>query len=90
MLAHPWLTGWEQPELGAFLEEMKQHGLWGLECISSHCGTETVFEYLRMAERYALFPTAGSDFHGLLRPDATLGVSVSEAFLPWARLGVKF
>ncbi|MDR0649726.1 MAG: PHP domain-containing protein [Synergistaceae bacterium] len=89
VLAHPSLTGLDANDLGDFLEDLKSAGLWGLECMSSHCSSEQAFSFLRMAEGHALFPTAGSDFHGRNRPGITLGVQVSETFLPWARLGVS-
>jgi predicted metal-dependent phosphoesterase TrpH len=90
VLAHPSLTGLEGDELGGLLDRLKARGLWGLECISSHCSSEKAYGYLAIAEKHSLFPTAGSDFHGSVRPNAKLGVQVSDNFLPWARLGVTF
>jgi predicted metal-dependent phosphoesterase TrpH len=90
VLAHPSLTGLDAEGLGQLLETLKEHGLWGLECISSHCSSETAYGYLSIADKYSLFPTAGSDFHGSVRPRAELGVRVSDDFLPWSRLGVNF
>lgn len=89
VLAHPSLTGLDADKMDLLLEDLKEAGLWGLECLSSHCSAEEAFYYLRMAERHTLFPTAGSDFHGANRPNAILGVQVSESFLPWARLGIS-
>jgi predicted metal-dependent phosphoesterase TrpH len=88
VLAHPSLTGLEDEDLEDFLEKLKRCGLWGLECISSHCSAERSLNYLEIASRHSLFPTGGSDFHGSRRPGAELGIQVSESFLPWARLGV--
>jgi predicted metal-dependent phosphoesterase TrpH len=90
VLAHPSLTGLDSEGLGELLEMLKEYGLWGLECISSHCSSEAAYGFLSAAQKYALFPTAGSDFHGSIRPQVQLGVRVSDDFLPWARLGVKF
>jgi predicted metal-dependent phosphoesterase TrpH len=90
VLAHPSLTGLDAKGLGELLETLKEHGLWGLECISSHCSSEAAYGYLSIADKYSLFPTAGSDFHGSIRPQVELGVQVSDDFLPWARLGVNF
>jgi predicted metal-dependent phosphoesterase TrpH len=90
VLAHPSLTGLEGGDFDDFLDEMKGYGLWGLECISSHCSSVKAYNYLAAAEKHALFPTAGSDFHGSIRPNAALGVQVSDDFLPWARLCVNF
>ncbi|MDR1516379.1 MAG: PHP domain-containing protein [Synergistaceae bacterium] len=88
VLAHPSLTGLESGALEDFLEDLKGAGLWGLECFSSHCSPEDAFKYLRIAERRSLHPTAGSDFHGGNRQGVSLGVQVSETFMPWARLGI--
>ncbi len=88
VLAHPSLVGLEGGAFDSLLAELKEAGLWGLECISSHCSSKSAFEYLSIAARHGLFPTAGSDFHGEARPGVDLGVQVSEGFLPWARLGV--
>jgi predicted metal-dependent phosphoesterase TrpH len=90
VLAHPSLTGLDAEGLGKLLEALREHGLWGLECISSHCSSEVAYGYLTVAAKYSLFPTAGSDFHGSVRPEVELGVRVSDDFAPWARLGVNF
>jgi predicted metal-dependent phosphoesterase TrpH len=90
VLAHPSLTGMDAEGLGELLETLKGYGLWGLECISSHCSSEAAYGYLSIADKHSLFPTAGSDFHGSIRPCVELGVQVSDDFLPWARLGVNF
>jgi predicted metal-dependent phosphoesterase TrpH len=90
VLAHPCLTGLDAEGLGELLDRLKTRGLWGLECISSHCSSEKAYEYLSIAEKHSLCPTAGSDFHGSIRPNTVPGVPVSDNFLPWARLGVTF
>jgi predicted metal-dependent phosphoesterase TrpH len=89
VLAHPSTTGLDAAGLGDLLEDLKRHGLWGLECISPHCSAEDSYGFLQAAARHSLYPTAGSDFHGARRPGVSLGVQVSETFLPWARLGVS-
>lgn len=90
VLAHPSLTGLDDEGLGELLLSLKSCGMWGLECLSSHCSSEKALDYLALAGKYALFPTAGSDFHGSVRPAVSLGVQVTDDFLPWARLGVNF
>ncbi|MDL2263032.1 PHP domain-containing protein [Synergistaceae bacterium OttesenSCG-928-I11] len=87
-LAHPSQTGLSDSALDDLLLELKGYGLWGLECISSHCTSEQAFDYMRIADKHALCATGGSDFHGARRPGVAMGVQVSEDFLPWARLGV--
>ena len=88
MFAHPSLTGLSREDLKRLLSELKSHGLWGLECLSSHCSAEDSLGFLELASELSLSPTAGSDFHGASRPDAALGIQVGEDFLSWARLGV--
>lgn len=86
-LAHPSLTGLEGEELDELLSRLQGFGLWGIECFSSHCSNEDALNFCRHADKHNLCATAGSDFHGSNRPNVSLGVLVSEGFLPWARLG---
>ncbi|MCL2684521.1 MAG: PHP domain-containing protein, partial [Synergistaceae bacterium] len=86
VLAHPSLTGLDDERFEELILSLKNHGMWGLECLSSHCSSEKVLEYLALADKYSLFPTAGSDFHGSVRPAVSMGVQVTDDFLPWARL----
>ena len=88
VLAHPSLTGLEGEAFDDLIADLKNSGLWGMECMSSHCSPEQTYEYIAAADRHGLFTTAGSDFHGKNRPGVTLGVQVSENFIPWARIGV--
>jgi predicted metal-dependent phosphoesterase TrpH len=88
VLAHPSLTGLEGEAMDDLIADLKGSGLWGLECISSHCSSEQAYGYIALADRHGLFATAGSDFHGSKRPGVSLGVQVSENFIPWARIGV--
>ena len=89
VLAHPGQTTDDPETLRRILRELKESGLWGLECMSSRHTPEQVFTYLRIAAEMGLFPTAGSDYHGDNRPSVSLGVAVSEDLTPWARLGVS-
>lgn len=89
VLAHPNTTRLEGSGLAEMLGELKSLGLWGMECVSSHFSSEMSLEYLKLADRFSLYPTAGSDFHGGNRPAVDMGVQVGEDFLPWARLGVS-
>lgn len=88
VLAHPSQTHLDGPALDEMLSELKSFGLWGLECISSHCTAAEALGFLETAARHGLHTTAGSDFHGRARA-VSLGVQVTESFLPWGRLGVS-
>jgi 3',5'-nucleoside bisphosphate phosphatase len=75
VVAHPKYM--EYPTEDALADELgrlKEAGLDGLECYySQHSPAETA-QYLRLAERFGFLVTAGSDFHGVTKPDVPLGV----------------
>lgn len=89
VLAHPAQTYLEDKEMNQLLKRLKDHGLWGIEALYSSHSPEQTYHYLRLADKFDLYPTAGSDFHGFNGRGVDLGIAVSEDFLPWARLGVK-
>lgn len=55
------------------LEELKAAGLIGLEVYTSYHTKKQVRYYLGLAEELDLVPTAGSDFHGRIKPHVRLG-----------------
>jgi predicted metal-dependent phosphoesterase TrpH len=71
VLAHP----------GAYFERatredlvlLKEHGLAGLEVYSSYHDPQQVQFYLALAGELDLVATAGSDFHGRIKPQVALG-----------------
>lgn len=75
VLAHPkYMEYPTERELAAELGRLKDAGLDGLECYySQHTDAETQ-QYLRLAAELDLVVTAGSDFHGVSKPDVPLGV----------------
>lgn len=89
VLAHPYQTGLADEELEKLTARLKDAGLWGIEAVYSNHSAEQIYSYLALAQKFGLYPTAGSDFHGGNSPGIDLGMPVSEDFLPWARLGVK-
>jgi predicted metal-dependent phosphoesterase TrpH len=75
VLAHPkYMEHPSEAELRAELERLRACGLDGLECYySQHTEAETA-QYLRYADELGFVVTAGSDFHGVSKPDVPLGV----------------
>lgn len=75
VLAHPKYMHFPNPEeLDQEVLRLRKAGLDGLECYySQHTAAETE-RYLRIASRCGLLVTAGSDFHGVSKPDVPLGV----------------
>ncbi|MFQ6082035.1 MAG: PHP domain-containing protein [Candidatus Aminicenantia bacterium] len=53
--------------------QLKKEGLEGLEVYTSYHTPEQVKFYLALARKLDLVPTAGSDFHGGIKPHITLG-----------------
>jgi len=83
VMAHPGQTRLDDDDLAALLARLKDVGLWGLECYSSHHSAEERFRFLRLAGRLGLAPTAGSDFHGANGLVADLGVDIDETCFPF-------
>ncbi len=75
VLAHPKFMEFPTADgLRSELQRLVDCGLDGLECYySAHSESETQ-EYLALARRFELLVTAGSDFHGVSKPDTPLGV----------------
>ena len=78
VLAHPKdlkLTEWE---LDAVIKDLKAHGLQGIEVwYSTHTEAETI-QYLKLAKKYDLAATGGSDYHGFSKPAISLGKGMGE------------
>ena len=55
------------------LEVLCERGLAGIEVYTSYHTAEQVAAYRRMAEDMGLVPTAGSDFHGKIKPHVAFG-----------------
>lgn len=72
-LAHPYQLKLEDGDLDALVGELAGYGLDAIECFyPRHTPEQTVF-YLRLAEKYRLRVTGGSDFHGeKVKPDIRL------------------
>lgn len=56
------------------LSELKKMGLQGLEVYSSYHDPAMAESFRRMAKKFDLVPTAGSDFHGRIKPRINLGL----------------
>ena len=89
VIAHPAQTYLDDEKMDQLLRRLKDNGLWGIEALYSGHSPEQIYNYLKLADKFDLYPTAGSDFHGSNSHGVELGIPVSEDFLPWARLGVK-
>jgi predicted metal-dependent phosphoesterase TrpH len=73
-LAHPFTLGIKKSrELTQVVSELKEMGLEGIEAFYPGHTEEMTELYRNIAERFGLFCTGGSDFHGDLRNGPQLG-----------------
>jgi predicted metal-dependent phosphoesterase TrpH len=76
VLAHPvQLATKNDAQLERVVKDLVDLGLGGIEVIHSDHSAELVEKYTRLAERFGLLKTGGSDFHGVNKKDIQLGVA---------------
>ena len=85
ILAHPFYDFTEQ-ELEEFLPEAKAAGLDGMETLYSSFDAHQRAAAARIAEKFGLLSSGGSDFHGANKPDIRLGRGKGDLFVPEAFL----
>ncbi len=87
VLAHPFLKLSEE-DLTVLLPLAKEAGLVGIECQYSLHDEEQTKIALRLADRFGLKYSGGSDFHGGNKPDIALGVGKGDLKVPydWAEV----
>lgn len=72
-LAHPYQVGLEDGALEELVKTLAGYGLDAIECYYPKHTPEREERYLRLAKRYGLHVTGGSDFHGeRVKPDIHL------------------
>lgn len=73
VLAHPlqYKLGWAGTE--ELVSQLTDHGLCGLECFHSSNNQDESGKLRKLAKKYSLAPTGGSDFHGAAKPDIEIG-----------------
>ncbi len=81
-LAHPYQMGLGDDELEELVRQLKGWGLDAIECFYPKYTPEQQEFYLRLADKYRLHRTGGSDFHGeMVKPDVEL--AALELELDW-------
>ncbi len=71
VLAHPGAGVFSAGE--RLISELKEAGLKGLEVFTSYHDDKACHYYLNLARKLNLIPTAGSDFHGRIKPNVAFG-----------------
>jgi len=71
VLSHPG-AGFQRTSMED-LKDLKAHGLEGIEVYTFYHTPAQTASYRRMADELGLVPTAGSDFHGRIKPHVAFG-----------------
>lgn len=82
ILAHPPLYHMGNERLDALVSSLKEDGLMGIESFYSTYTNQDVRDMLRLAEKYELLLSGGSDFHGANKPGLDLGCGYGKLFVP--------
>lgn len=83
VLAHPTLYGLDRDGLEVLCQELCGYGLDGIECFYSTYTADQTKQIRRLAERFHLLPSGGSDFHGDNKPDIRLGAGKGNLSIPY-------
>jgi len=85
VLAHPGLLEpVDDAALDALVAVLKKMGLMGIEVFYPNHTPEQVNHFLALAADQNLLVTGGTDFHGELKPEISLGTGDGSLFVPFA------
>ncbi len=82
VLAHPILYHLSDANLDKLVSELKEAGLMGIEAVYSTYAPSEERYVKRLAAKYDLLITGGSDFHGTNKKDIDLGNGRGHLFVP--------
>lgn len=82
ILAHPPLYHMGNDRLEALVSFLKADGLMGIEVFYSTYSNQDVRDMQRLANRYDLLVSGGSDFHGANKPGLDLGCGYGRLYIP--------
>jgi len=86
ILAHPYSLSMPNSEFSSELRRLQSLGLDGLEVYyPEHSPEQTAF-FAAKAQELGLLLSAGSDYHGRIKPDIRLGVGRGDLNLPYSLL----
>ncbi|NDL67592.1 PHP domain-containing protein [Anaerotalea alkaliphila] len=86
VLAHPNLYGLDDSSLDSLVGRLKDLGLMGIEGLYPLYGHREERFMAKLAQKYGLFITGGSDFHGANKEDIKLGTGRGNMSIPYALL----
>lgn len=82
ILAHPPLYHMGSERLDRLVSTLKDAGLMGIEALYCSYTNQDERDMRRLAERYGLLLSGGSDFHGANKPGLDLGTGYGRLFVP--------
>lgn len=82
ILAHPYSYKLSKSEVEALLDYLIPLGLSGMECYYSTYANGQVQELRSMALSKGLLVSGGSDFHGVVKPDISIGIGRGKLKVP--------
>lgn len=82
VLAHPMLYHLPEEELDQLIERLTKHGLKGIETIYSTYSPKEEETVRQLASNHHLLMTGGSDFHGEVKPDISIGTGRGNLVIP--------
>lgn len=82
ILAHPPLYHMGNDRLDALTASLKAEGLLGIEAFYSTYDNQDIRDMQRLAVKYDLLLSGGSDFHGVNKPGLDLGCGYGKLFVP--------
>jgi len=83
VLAHPILLNLDKNETIDLFALLKDMGLKGVEVYYPEHPPDMIVFYSKLAQRYGLLKTGGTDFHGSLKPDIQMGSGRGDFFVPY-------
>lgn len=82
ILAHPPLYHMGNERLDSLVSLLKADGLMGIEVFYSTYSNQDVRDMQRLADKYDLLASGGSDFHGENKPGLDLGCGYGRLYVP--------
>jgi len=88
VIAHPYFYKLKDVTMDQFILDLKNAGLAGIETIYPEHSKEKEREYLELCEKYGLFLTGGTDYHGDNKPNLDIGNGFGKTSVPKLYLDV--
>ena len=85
-VAHPHLIRLSDPDLRAFLTELKTYGLSGIEGYYNEYTPEMQTYFQNLASELGLAVSGGSDFHAKMKPHIEIGIGQGNMEIPYSVL----